>query len=167
MSFLGRSSLDERKPIWFPKILLDDGQYFHIYITYKPNVGHYTRVKNCIKYLLISREKHIWWRFYIFVYNIIFPTSFIISSCVILRLVSSFRGPILTLSRRSLSKCSCCTRGSSGVYSGFWKAWISLPKGCLVVFYPYPYLKASIIPLCLIILFYLLTHICTINFTIY
>jgi hypothetical protein len=30
MSFLGRSSLNERKPIWFPKILLDEVQYFHI-----------------------------------------------------------------------------------------------------------------------------------------
>jgi hypothetical protein len=30
MSFLGRSSLNELKSIWFPKILLDDGQYFHI-----------------------------------------------------------------------------------------------------------------------------------------
>ena len=30
MTFLGRSSLDERKSIWFPKILLDNGQYFHI-----------------------------------------------------------------------------------------------------------------------------------------
>jgi hypothetical protein len=30
MSFLVRSSLDERKPIWFLKILLDDRQYIHI-----------------------------------------------------------------------------------------------------------------------------------------
>jgi len=30
MSFHGKSSLDERKPFWFPEILLDDGQYFHI-----------------------------------------------------------------------------------------------------------------------------------------
>jgi hypothetical protein len=27
---LCRFSEDERKPVWFPKILLDDGQFFHI-----------------------------------------------------------------------------------------------------------------------------------------
>jgi hypothetical protein len=32
---------------------------YWFYITYNPNVGHYTRVKNCIKYLLISREKPV------------------------------------------------------------------------------------------------------------
>ena len=115
---------------------------YWFYITYKPNVGHYTRVKNCIKYLLISREKHIWWRFYIFVYNIIFPTSFIISSCVILRLVSSFRGPILTLSRRSVSKFSCCTRGSPGALFRFFKNLNKSSKGMLGCFLSLPLFKS-------------------------
>jgi hypothetical protein len=51
---------------------------YWFYITYKPNVGQYTRVKNCIIYLFINRQKQIRCRFYIFVYNIIFATSFTI-----------------------------------------------------------------------------------------
>jgi hypothetical protein len=53
-------------------------------------------------------------------------------NCVILKLISSFRGPILTLSRRSVSKFSCCTRSSSGALFRFLKNLNKSPKGMFV-----------------------------------